>query len=108
LACCLKLKDYQFGGEEEAEWVIRLESDYHHPLLPKNQGGGWRRRRCFLSSRICLLSLIVSCNLGKSLGESLSKSFGKSLRWVLLSLIPREEAGGEDAVSSPQESVYSP
>ena len=51
-----------------------------------SQGGGWRRRRCFLSSRICLLSLIVSCNLGKSLGESLRKSLGKSLRWVLLTV----------------------
>jgi hypothetical protein len=54
LAWCLQPKDCQFGGEEEAEWVIRPESGYHHPLLP------------------------------------------------------REEAGGEDAVSSPQESVYSP
>ena len=54
LAWCLKPKVCQFGGEEEAEWVIHPESDYHHPLLP------------------------------------------------------REEAGGEDVVSSPQEYVYSP
>jgi hypothetical protein len=47
--------------------------------------------------------LIVSCNLGESLGESLRKSLGKSLHWVLLSLLhrDREEAGGEDTVSSP-------
>ena len=78
------------------------------PLASQGPGRRLEEKTLFFSSRICLLSLIVSCNLGKSLGESLRKSFGKSLRWLLLSLIPREEAGGEDDVSSPQESVYSP
>ena len=56
------------------------------PLASQGPGRRLEEKTLFLSSRICLLSLIVSCNLGKSLGESLHESLGKSLRWVLLSV----------------------
>jgi hypothetical protein len=40
LAWCLRPKGFQFGGEKEAEWVIRPESNCHHPLLPSEDAGG--------------------------------------------------------------------
>ena len=53
LAWCLRPKGVQVGGEEEAVWVIRPESNCHHPLLPSEDAGG---EEAVSSSRVSVSS----------------------------------------------------
>ena len=79
-----KAEGFSIWGREGGWMGDSPREQLSSPLA--SQWERWRRRSCFLFSSICFLSLIVSCNLGKSLGESLRESLGKSLRWVLLSV----------------------